>query len=204
MDKYLNFEQLKRVEPHSFVIYKRQGFSGVAVIAPHGGGIEPGTSEIARGIAGVEHSLYSFEGRKRTRNKDLHLTSTNFDEPTGVKITNQSERVLAIHGCSGRKPVVYLGGLDAELKNKIRECLIEVGFKAEEHSDPDLQGISPDNICNRSKNNCGVQLEISYGLRKLMFENVDKREGRTRTKSYFDKFIFAVRKAIVNTESTKS
>jgi phage replication-related protein YjqB (UPF0714/DUF867 family) len=202
MDKYISFEQLKRTEPDSFVINKRQGISGVAVIAPHGGGIEPGTSEIARGIAGIEHSFYSFEGQKRTRNKDLHITSTNFDEPTGVEITKQSERVLAIHGCSGRIPVVYLGGLDTELKDKIRECLIESGFKAEEHSDPDLQGISPGNICNRSKNNCGAQLEISYGLRNLFFENVDKREGRTRTKPYFDRFIFAMRKAIANTGST--
>jgi phage replication-related protein YjqB (UPF0714/DUF867 family) len=202
MDKYINFEQLKRTEPDSFVIYKRQGISGVAVIAPHGGGIEPGTSEIARGIAGVEHSFYSFAGQKQKRNKDLHITSTNFDEPTGVELAKHSERVITIHGCGGRKPGVYLGGLDADLKNKICERLMEAGFKAEEHSDPDLQGISPDNICNRSKNNRGVQLEISYGLRKLMFENVDKREGRMRTKPYFDRFVFAVRKAVSSAGST--
>lgn len=201
MDKYISFEQLKRTEPDGFVIYKRQGVSGVAVIAPHGGGIEPGTTEIARGIAGVEHSFYSFAGQKQKRNKDLHITSTNFDEPTGVEIVKQSERVLVIHGCSGRTLVVYLGGLDADLKNKVRECLIEAGFKTEEHFDSELQGISPDNICNRSKNNCGVQLEISYGLRKLFFENVDSRGGRTRTKPYFDRFIFAVRKVISNVGS---
>jgi phage replication-related protein YjqB (UPF0714/DUF867 family) len=202
VDKYIRFEQLKRTEPDSFVIHKRQGISGVAVIAPHGGGIEPGTSEIARGIAGVEHSFYSFAGQKQKRNIDLHIASTNFDEPTGVEIAKQSDRVITIHGCGGRKPVVYLGGLDANLKNKIRQCLIEAGFKTEVHSDPDLQGISPDNICNRSKNNCGVQLEISYGLRKLMFENVDKREGRTRANPYFDRFIFAVRNALSNSGST--
>jgi phage replication-related protein YjqB (UPF0714/DUF867 family) len=198
MDKYINFEQLKRTEPDSFLIYKRQGISGVVIIAPHGGGIEPGTSEIARGIAGVEYSFYSFAGQKQKRNKDLHITSTNFDEPTGVEIAKQSERVIAIHGCGERKQVVYLGGLDAELRNEVRECLIEAGFNAEEHSDPDLQGISPENICNRNKNNRGVQLEISYGLRKLMFENVDKREGRIRTKPDFNKFVSAVRKAISN------
>ena len=30
--------------------------------------------------------------------KYLHLTSTNFDEPEGVKICNNSDMVLAIHG----------------------------------------------------------------------------------------------------------
>ena len=38
--------------------------SPVAVIAPHGGRIEGGTSAVARLIAGVEHGLYLFEGMR--------------------------------------------------------------------------------------------------------------------------------------------
>jgi phage replication-related protein YjqB (UPF0714/DUF867 family) len=57
----------------------------VAVIAPHGGGIEPGTSELATAIAGDDFSLYLFEGLKSAGNGELHITSTNFDEPISAK-----------------------------------------------------------------------------------------------------------------------
>jgi phage replication-related protein YjqB (UPF0714/DUF867 family) len=53
--------------------------SRVAVIAPHGGGIERGTSEIARAIAGEDFNVYALEGIKPTGNyKALHLTSRLF------------------------------------------------------------------------------------------------------------------------------
>ncbi len=48
-----------------YLILSRQGTSGIAVMAPHGGGIEPGTSEIANRVAGDEHAYYSFEGLKQ-------------------------------------------------------------------------------------------------------------------------------------------
>ena len=35
---------------------------------PHGGGIEPGTSEVADAIAGEEFSFYAFEGLKSSDN----------------------------------------------------------------------------------------------------------------------------------------
>ena len=196
MDRYGGFEELRREQEGSFVICTKQGSSDVAILAPHGGDIEPGTSEIAKAIAAKEHSYYLFEGRKRTGNQDLHITSANFDEPTAVSLAKQAERIIAIHGCAGRRAVVYLGGLDVGLRNKVRQCLIEAGFKAEEHSDPNLQGIYPNNICNRSKINRGVQLEIADALRERMFEDVNNRKGRQRTTPTFDRFVFAVRQAI--------
>ena len=36
--------------------------SSIAVIAPHGGGIEQFTSDIARAVAGTDINLYLFEG----------------------------------------------------------------------------------------------------------------------------------------------
>jgi len=202
MDKYSCFDELSRGEQSSsFMICTHIGSSGVAILAPHGGGIEPGTSEITKAIAGVEHSFYSFEGQKDRGNQDLHITSTNFDEPQGLSIAKQSERVVAVHGCSGRKAIVYLGGLDQDLKQRVRQCLVEAGFQAEEHSDPNLQGMHSNNICNRSKNNCGVQLEISEGLRELMFEDLKRRRGRQRTKPILSKFVSAIRQAILMSRS---
>src|SRR5689334_7740848 len=52
--------------------------------APHGGGIEPGTSEILRAVADLGGwAWYEFAGFLRKGNKDaLHIASTEFDEPT--------------------------------------------------------------------------------------------------------------------------
>lgn len=43
--------------------------------APHGGGIEPGTSEIADAIGGERGSFYTFGGLKSSGTADLHITS---------------------------------------------------------------------------------------------------------------------------------
>jgi phage replication-related protein YjqB (UPF0714/DUF867 family) len=42
----------------------RRGCSGIAVMAIHGGGIEPGTTEIAEAVAGDRHTFYTFSGLK--------------------------------------------------------------------------------------------------------------------------------------------
>jgi len=42
------------------------------------------TSTIAVAIAANDYCLYRFEGRKRRENRDLHVTSTHFDEPEGL------------------------------------------------------------------------------------------------------------------------
>ncbi len=197
MDKYKNFKDLSKNEKaEHFYIYQQEGSSGLAVLAPHGGKIEPGTSEIAKGIAGTEHTLYCFEGRKPKGNRNLHITSPNFDEPTALAIVKRSEKVLVIHGCADEKEVIYLGGLDIDFKSKIHECLVRVGFRVEEPPTLTLQGNHPNNICNRSKNNCGVQIEISKGLRHLMFEDHTKWKGGKRTSPTYEKFVSAIREAI--------
>ena len=55
-DRYPNFEVLSLNETSGidFRILARGARAGFAVIAPHGGGIEPGTSEIADAIAAEE------------------------------------------------------------------------------------------------------------------------------------------------------
>lgn len=192
-DKYKNFEELKNNETLYEICFVERS-SGAAIIAPHGGKIEPGTSEIARAIAGTEHSFYSFNGLKKSGNKrTLHITGINFDEPTAVAIVEQSERVVAIHGCKGTDKYIELGGLDNNLKNLI-EGRLSKEFKIKSPKDT-RRGESKRNICNRSKNN-GVQIEISKGLRDSMFEANTVR-GRLRPlKKDFKKFVFAIRESI--------
>ena len=141
--------------------------SRVAVLAPHGGRIEGRTSEIARLIAGGDHSLYLFEGLRPTGdNFDcLHLASRYFDEPRALDLIADCDIVIAVHGYASAGPDVLLGGLDAGLKRDIAQALAAAGISCqlEGHRFP---GTQPRNICNRGRSGAGIQLELSEGLRK--------------------------------------
>src|SRR5882724_11484201 len=92
-----------------------------------GGGIEPGTSELAEAIAGADMSFYAFEGLKKKGNGILHITSSRFDEPKAVFLVNASPRVVALHGeLDCRDQVVFLGGLDRGLGKHI-QAVLEAG-----------------------------------------------------------------------------
>ena len=43
------------------------------------------------------------------------------------------------------------------------------------HVDPSLQGVDPRNVCNRAGASGGVQLELSVGFRRLLFEDLSAR-----------------------------
>jgi phage replication-related protein YjqB (UPF0714/DUF867 family) len=195
MDKYQNFAELQQNEA-DYAIRFRYGNSGIAIIAPHGGGIEPGTFEIAKSIAGEKHSFYGFEGLKLHRNKDLHVTSTHFDEPQCLDIVCVSEIVITIHGCDGDQENVYIGGLDQNMKDHISQCLRSAGFAVNIHPNIHLQGLYSSNICNRGLTQRGVQLELDEGLRRKMFAGF-KREQRAITTDTFTTFVGALRRALV-------
>lgn len=197
-DKYNSFAELKAAEPAGH--WRAQAIvrgAGRAVIAPHGGSIEPGTSEIAKAIAGEDLDLYHFEGLKPARNRDLHITSTRFDEPIGLKLLSAVSRVVAIHGeASGNIAVVFLGGLDEELGAIVERELRASGFEVRRHDNPALQGRATENICNRGQTGRGVQLELSRGLREQFFESLTPA-GRLHPKERLGPFAAAVRRALL-------
>lgn len=195
MERYGNYWQLRENEKEGedYQIHFRWGISGILVMAPHGGGIEPGTTEIADAVAGDEHSFYSFEGLKRRRNLSLHITSRRFDEPVAVRMAKDSETILAIHGCRGKERVVYIGGRDGILREKARTALVNADFSVQEH--PRFSGKSPLNICNRSRLGQGVQLEITMSLRRLMFRHLSRIQRKHKT-ILFEKFVMALKNAV--------
>jgi phage replication-related protein YjqB (UPF0714/DUF867 family) len=139
--------------------------SGVLVIAPHGGSIEIGTTEFADLIAGAEYSLFAFNGLKpRGRNRDLHITSHNFDHPECVALAARHPVVLAVHGCKGDTSQIYVGGLDDELTTLLTARLTKAGLPAHS-SGHKYPGRNPLNICNRGARARGVQLEFTLDLR---------------------------------------
>src|SRR5262245_21522323 len=169
-DRYANFAELSQCEREGvdFRICSTRRESGVAIVAPHGGGIEPGSSQIAVAIAGAEHSVYSFEGMKPNGNSDLHITSVNFDEPRCVELVSLSDYVVTVHGLSGKNEAIDVGGLDQALRDSICAHLVSAEFAAQVIESGAHAGVDPRNICNRGRRGAGVQLEITRGLRHAL------------------------------------
>jgi phage replication-related protein YjqB (UPF0714/DUF867 family) len=199
-DKYANFQELARSELQGvdFAIRQARGKTpSILVLGLHAGRIEPGISEIVLAVAGFELSYYLFEGIKARGNRDLHVTSTHFDEPGCLALMQTSENVIAIHGERSDDRAVYLGGLDKQLKGYLMKALREHNFIAKEHAKPLLQGTSPQNICNRGKSGAGVQLELSNGLRQTFFQSLNT-DGKRRPTMQFYRFVAALRNGLRN------
>ena len=197
MTHYKNYSQLRKCEQEGadYQIRFHERSSGILIVAPHGGCIEPGTTEIAHAVAGKEHSIYCFEGLKDRDNNILHITSTHFDEPIALKLAGKAWSILALHGCRDDKPIIYLGGKDGILLEEIRNTLEETGIPVGHN--PRFPGRHPDNICNLNFRGEGVQMEISLALRRLMFDDL-KRNNREPRGELFHNIILAVRRAMAN------
>lgn len=165
-DSYSGFDELiNHEERHiDFRISIQDVGSPVTIIAPHGGKIEPRTSDLAKNIAKDHYNYYCFEGIKKNNNGCLHITSHHFDEPSALQLVSKSDVVVAIHACTGKDGLVHLGGLDKVLKKVIADELEARGINVSK-AHPRFQGSSPDNICNRGAKRKGVQLEITRDLR---------------------------------------
>lgn len=197
-DNYASFSELCSNESEGddyCVVVRERESSSTIIIAPHGGGIEPATSEIALAIANNDLSSALFEGTKTKGNRILHIASTNFDYPKILNLVRKMPNVIAIHGEKSNNKIVYLGGADIRLGKFIRSSLEANGFSVEEHHKPELQGKSDKNICNRGKNGMGVQLEISSGLRKTFFNSLSAK-GRGKPTDSLNVFSFAVREGL--------
>lgn len=190
-DKYVSMTALLAAEnPNHYAIRRIPRNSNIAILAPHGGKIEPGTSEIAEAIAGNDYNFFAFEGRMSRSNYDsLHVTSSHYDQETCLDLIKTCDYVVAIHGWGTSDRLIYIGGLDEPLKTRIAERLDAAGFRTESTGRMHLQATSPRNICNRGRRGKGAQLEISASLRK------EFTAARVRNASLAT-FASAVRRAI--------
>lgn len=164
-DRYDSFSSLAREAPKDSWrrVCREVSNSNTLILAPHGGDIEAGTSELAATIAGDDHNLYCFEGLNTRCFRDLHVTSHRFDDPVALGLAARSAIVVAIHGCRGNQ-LIYVGGRDTKLVALLTLRLVEAGFPAQSH-DHAFPAIHPDNICNKGNRGIGAQLELSRDLR---------------------------------------
>ncbi|MBN8951826.1 MULTISPECIES: poly-gamma-glutamate hydrolase family protein [unclassified Rhizobium] len=191
-DRYTSFSALREHETEGvdYRIRIEDRSSRVAVIAPHGGFIEPATSEIAMEIAAESFSFYCFEGLSADRlHHELHLTSGHFDEPIGLSLVSQSLIVIAVHGRldRGDPETSWVGGLDTSLGDRIVQALRQNDFAAVARAKGEaLAGAGVGNICNRGRRGAGVQLEIPRHIRDMLLADA----GRLR------RYAWSVRGAI--------
>ena len=169
-DRYRSFAQLRKGETEGFnyriCVTERESAS--AIIAPHGGWIEPGTSEIAAAIAENIHSLYCFEGLQNRSHEELHINSTYSDEPKCLGLIKQCEIVVAVHGLVSDGKAVDVGGRDDALRDAICASLNATGFQSKIVTTGNHAATSQYNICNRGLRKKGVQLEITRDLRDAL------------------------------------
>lgn len=188
-DKYRNFEELRSKERENVdycVTARTVAGSKVAIVAPHGGGIEPLTAELADSIAGNDHNFYALRGLKHKGNRVLHITSHRFDDERALALIGPCVKVVTIHGLDGDARSLQVGGRDAALRGRVHEALEGTGFDSNVVTDGKYGGMDPENICNRGSTRAGVQLEIHAGLRSMMKRDADA----------YNKFVAAVRSAL--------
>lgn len=200
VDLYANWAQLAAAQTAN-VDYRlpiRYNRSLTASIAIHGGAIEPGSSEVADQVAAAcRHNYYSLEGIKSSNNSDLHITSTNYDEPLGIKLVVGSDFCFSFHGMVDQSAGVaetYVGGLDTANRDAVISALQGAGFTASTGTS-ELDASSLANITNKTRRAMGVQLELSNTLRASFFPTGSltraNRETGVRTEAFY-KYVKAI------------
>lgn len=168
-DIYRTLEELVRHEPAEdfrFVLLDRR--SPVTIVAPHGGRIEPGTSQVAESIAGSDWNLFAFEGLKARGNSILHVTSTRFRHPDLERLLARSSVGVSVHGMAEPGLRIEVGGLNARLVGLVTQQLSLRQFDVHD-APPGRSAQNPQNFINKVTRG-GIQLEISQDLRKLLQE----------------------------------
>lgn len=194
-DLYKSMTELARFEKE-FLFETQDRLSDVLVTAIHGGGIEPGTSELAQCIAEQSNANYfSFKGLKPKNNFDLHVTSTNYDNPDLLKWSQNMDTVVAIHGYSDKTAKTLIGGIDKQLTSLITQHLKNAGFNVE-IAPNHLSGREVDNITNKNKRGMGVQLELSTQQRKELFSNNDFSRSNRENRGQWSKAMYLYANAI--------
>ncbi|MFG2683169.1 poly-gamma-glutamate hydrolase family protein [Streptomyces sp. NPDC048392] len=204
-DLYASYSELAAAETEG-VDYERRSVPVAGAtwcsIAIHGGGIEGGSGELARAVGAGLMSHYEFAGLKTSGNGDLHVTSTNFDEPQCEGIVHTARRCLSFHGYTGTPGVAEtaIGGLDTDLVARVTTQLQAAGVTVID-APSEIAGDNPDNICNETTHAAGVQLELSRAQREAFFPGGDlsraMRDSGQRTEA-FDTYAAAVRAAFVS------
>lgn len=167
---------------HDFevVIGNLDNLHSCLIAAPHGGSIEPLTSEIARAVADVNaRAFYLFLGNLNRNNWNaFHIDSTRFDEPDFTRLAAETEFIVSFHGAEGdQERRVYVGGLHekgrAIMIQSLNAHLVPYKILAVDATEAgaaqSIAGLHPLNLTNRGRTGRGIQLEFSDAARLALF-----------------------------------
>ncbi|WMM10978.1 poly-gamma-glutamate hydrolase family protein [Staphylococcus simulans] len=189
-DKYQSMTQLQQAtqEGKDWTIKTSKGTNDTLIVAPHGGGIEPGTSEIAYEIANKNNaSYYTFKGIRPINNKELHVTSANYDEPKAQAMVHESKKTVTIHKTARSGNDIYVGGRDDALRERITTSLRSEGFDVTE-AIGNIAGRNLNNITNQNQQKAGVQIELNNQFANQFFKNSDaSRPSRENPANWTDR-----------------
>jgi len=180
----------------------------VLIVAPHGGNIEQGTSELTKLLAQQGgYDYFSFEATRPSNNTQLHVTSTHYDDPTLHQMVEGRSATISIHGAKGDDPIVFLGGAKSDLRDEIQSQLEIRGFTVQVPPEY-LGGLNENNFINKNENSTGVQLELTTSLRKALFNNQDmstsSRKNEDNWSPLMYQFADALHMAISKTTDTSA
>ncbi|MGG1219343.1 poly-gamma-glutamate hydrolase family protein, partial [Priestia endophytica] len=200
-DVYANYEELAaaKVEGKDYQIRYKDNGSETLLFSPHAGGIEIGSTELITAISDdrPEWDWYLFEGMQSSNNTELHITSTNFDEPRALNMMSKASRSITIHGKAGTEPDTAIGGLDSPLRNTIWKNLEDRGFTVIRASGG-IAGMEPDNLVNRNLRGLGVQLELSTAQRKAFFKDNDWSRSKREDPANWTEQLHSYKQAIID------
>ena len=175
--------------------------SDILSFAPHGGGIEAGSSELALLISQkLDCNYFTFKGKLPSDNVKLHVTSTRYDNPELLNLMRNIDYSISVHGYADNEYArTLIGGSNEELKEIIKCHLRSRGFDVQD-APTNLGGAKPNNITNKTKTGLGVQLELSTKQRKSFFSNNDfskkVREDRYRWRAVMYEYAQAIEYAV--------
>ena len=190
------------------------------IIAPHGGGIERGTSELCLAVAGyhpamlpevppagVTYDYWMFEGVRDDDNRFLHVPSIGCDDGMAVSLCAGALNALSLHGFEPDDPadqVVLVGGRNRVLRKLLVDGFEPTSIKAVDAGstgNDELDGTDSRNIVNRTLTGTGAQLELSEPLRDTMFTTNTRPRRKHTTTEVFWTFVAVCRDALDKLEA---
>jgi phage replication-related protein YjqB (UPF0714/DUF867 family) len=190
----------------------------IFVMAPHGGSIESGTTELALATAGFvknfnghtdtsfTHDYFIFNGTNpKDENGKLHVTASHYNDPDANELVSDSLISFAFHGCTDLEPdqstgkgykACLIGGRDQILKEILEVQLMSAGFNAFITTQDKLDGSLANNIINKNKRKRGAQVEMTTSLRKSFYTKHNRKDRRKNTTPDFWLFVNAIRASI--------
>ncbi|MEV6583618.1 poly-gamma-glutamate hydrolase family protein [Streptomyces sp. NPDC051582] len=161
-----------------------------AVLAPHGGGIEAGTSELCLAIAGYSHKegpasampaavpglvqrdYWMFESL--ISDEALHITSTDCDDPAALAVCSNNLYAVSLHGFSPKedskkkisKNQILIGGRDRRLMANLAWAF-------------DKYGLGP----RTDNDDLSVEVTVAAADSELNGDDEDNFVNRTRTRA---------------------